>query len=259
MKEVYSIFDVDGKTAIVTGASKGIGYGIAECLAKAGVNLVLASRNPSDGEKAQKKLSQYGAKVIYIPTDVSKIDSVENMVNKTLKQFGRIDILVNNAGVINRRPLVELTEKDWSYVIDINLKGYFLCGQRVAKQMMKQGGGKIINVASIRSLLAADDRGCYCASKGGIVMLTKAMALEWAPFKINVNAIAPGYFATQMVLNYFANNPEAEQKVVEGIPLGRIGKPSDLDGLVLYLVSSASDYVTGQTIYIDGGWSIWKF
>lgn len=259
MKEIYRIFNIEGKTAIVTGASKGIGYGIAECLAKTGVNLMLASRDPHEGERARSELNKFGSQVIYVPTDVSKKDAVENLVSETLSNFGEIDILINNAGVINRGPLLELDEKNWDQVMDINLKGYFLCGQTVARQMVQQGGGKIINVASIRSLLAADERGCYASSKGGIVMLTKAMALEWGRFKINVNAIAPGYFATQMVTDYFAKNPNAERNVVEGTPMGRIGIPSDLDGLVLYLASSASDYLTGQVIYMDGGWSIWKF
>jgi NAD(P)-dependent dehydrogenase (short-subunit alcohol dehydrogenase family) len=259
VKEIFRIFKIEGKTAIVTGASKGIGYGIAECLVKAGAKVMLASRDPREGERARNQLGQFGSHVDYVPTDVSVKDSVENLVSETLKNFGKTDILINNAAIINRGSLLELDEKSWDQVIDINLKGYFLCGQRVAKEMIKQGGGKIINVASIRSLLAADERGCYASSKGGIAMLTKAMALEWSRFKINVNAIAPGYFTTQMVTNYFVKNPDAEQKVVDGIPMGRIGIPTDLDGLVLYLASSASDYMTGQIIYMDGGWSIWKF
>ena len=259
MKKIYEMFDLEGKTAIVTGASKGIGYGIAECFAQAGVNLAVVDREPLSGEGSKGELDTYGIKVLSIPTDVSKRSPVLEMVDKTIAEFGRIDILINNAAIVNRGPLIELQEKDWDKVIDTNLKGYFLCAQAVAKQMMKQGGGKIINIASIRSLLVAHDRGPYCSTKGGIVQLTKAMALEWACHKILVNAIAPGYFSTEMVTNYFEKMPEMEQKVVEGTPLGRIGCPSDLHGVAIFLASDASEFLTGEVIFVDGGWSIWKF
>ena len=259
MREIYKIFNLEGKTAIVTGASKGLGYGIAECFAKAGINLVLANRNPQEGAKAKEKLDSYGTKVIFIPTDVSQKDSVDNMVGKTINEFGRIDILINNAGIINRNPLLDLQEKEWNQVIDTNLKGYFLCAQAAAKQMMKHDGGKIVNIASIRSLLVADKRSAYCATKGGVVQLTKSMAVEWAPHRILVNAVAPGYFATEMVTNYFAKMPEMERTVLDGVPLGRIGQPGDLGGVAIFLASNASDYITGEVIYIDGGWCVWKF
>ena len=259
MKKIYEMFDLEGKNAIITGASRGIGYGIAECFAKSGVNLILVNRNPQDGANAKKKLNRHGTKVLSIPVDVSQKDRVEDAVNKTIDEFGRIDILINNAAIINRGPLMGLKESEWDQVIDINLKGYFLCGQAVAKQMVKQGGGRIINIASIRSLLVADERGAYCSTKGGIVQLTKAMALEWARHKILVNAIAPGYFSTEIVTKYFGKMPEMEQKVVEGIALGRIGHPSDLHGVAIFLASNASNFLTGEVICVDGGWSIWKF
>jgi len=259
MREIYEMFNLEGKTAIVTGASRGLGYGIAECFAKAGVNLVLANRNPQDGANAKEGLDSYGTKVISVPTDVSQKDSVERMVGKTIDKFGGIDILINNAGIMNRNPLLDLQEEEWDKVIDTNLKGYFLCAQTAAKQMVKQGGGRIVNIASIRSLLVADKRSAYCATKGGIVQLTKSMALEWAPYKILVNSIAPGYFATEIVTEYFSKMPEMEQSVLKGIPLNRIGKPSDLCGAAIFLASPASDYLTGAVIYIDGGWCTWKF
>lgn len=259
MNEIYKIFDVKGKNAVVTGSSRGLGFGMAECLVKAGVNVVIANRTEEEGEKAKKTLSQYGTKVLAIPTDVSDKSSVENLVSSAMDAFGVIDILINNAAVINRGPIATMEESSWDQVIDINLKGYFLCAQAVFEQMKKNGGGKIINIASIRSRLSAGERGPYCATKGAVVMLTKSMALEWAAFNINVNAIAPGYFGTKPCLDYFAAEPEMEQKVVSGIPVGRIGIPrEDLSGVTLFLASEASKYVAGETIYVDGGWSTWK-
>jgi NAD(P)-dependent dehydrogenase (short-subunit alcohol dehydrogenase family) len=259
MNEIYQMFNLEGKTAIVTGASKGLGFGLAECFARAGMDLVLVNRNPQDGAAAEKKLSQYGRKVLSISADVSQSGEVAKMVEKAMIELGRIDVLVNNAAIINRGPLMTLSEEAWDQVIDINLKGYFLCGQAVAKHMLKQGGGKIINFASIRSHLVADERGAYCTSKGGITQLTKSMALEWARYNIRVNGIAPGYFATEMVSTYFEKMPEMEKKVVDGIPLSRIGRPEDLYGLALFLASKASDFITGEIININGGWSIWKY
>jgi NAD(P)-dependent dehydrogenase (short-subunit alcohol dehydrogenase family) len=259
MREVYQMFDLEGKTAIITGASKGLGFGMAECFAQAGVDLVLVNRNPKDGANAKKRLDKYGGKVISIPTDVSKIGAVTEMVNQAVAELSKIDILINNAAIINRGPLLELSEEGWDQTMDINLKGYFLCGQAIAKQMANQGGGKIINFASIRSHLVADERGAYSTTKGGIIQLTKAMALEWARYNILVNGIAPGYFATEMVSSYFSKTPEMERKVIDGIPLGRIGQPSDVYGIAIFLASSASDFITGETIYIDGGWSTWKY
>lgn len=259
MKTVYQLFDLSGKSGIITGASQGLGFGIAECFARAGMNLVLVNRNASDGEAAQKKLAQYGGKVIAIPTDVSHRSSVEEMTKKAVSELGKIDVLVNNAAIINRGALMDLSEQDWDETLDINLKGYFLCGQAVARHMVENGGGKIINFASIRSGLVADERGSYCTSKGGVVQLTKSMAFEWAKYNIRVNGIAPGYFGTRMVTDYFAKMPEMEKNVVNGTPLGRIGIPTDLYGIAIFFASSASDYLTGQIIYVDGGWSIWKF
>ncbi|MFH1080114.1 MAG: glucose 1-dehydrogenase [Pseudomonadota bacterium] len=259
MNEIYQMFNLEGKTAIVTGASKGLGFGISECFARAGVDLVLVNRSSHEGANAKKRLSQYGRKVISIPADVSKGGEVVKMVERVIAELGRIDILINNAAINIRGSLMELTEDAWDQMIDINLKGYFLCGQAVAKHMAKQGGGKIINFASIRSHLVADERGAYCATKGGVIQLTKSMALEWARYNVRVNGIAPGYFTTEMISGYFEKMPEMEKKVIEGIPLSRIGRSGDLYGLAVFLASSASDFITGEIIYIDGGWSIWKY
>lgn len=260
MKEIYRMFDLEGKSAIITGASKGLGFGMSQCFAMAGVNLVIASRNRQNGESAAKKLAEYGNKVIFIPTDVSNSSSVAAMVDIAVAKLGgRIDILINNAAIINRGPLLELSEDGWDQALDINLKGCFLCGKAVARHMVAQGGGKIINLASIRSSMVADERAAYSTSKGGIVQLTKSMALEWSNYNIQVNAIAPGYFETEMVTKYFAARPDMEEKVVDGIPLKRIGKTNDIYGLSIFLSSRASDFITGEVIYIDGGWSIWKY
>lgn len=259
MKNVYRIFDLEGKSAIVTGASKGLGFGMSESLAQAGVNVVMVNRNREEGENARKKLDHYDVNVLSIPADVSNRKEVTSMVDQAINELGRIDILINNAAIINRGPLLDLSEEGWSQTLDINLKGSFLCAQATAKHMAKNGGGKIINLASIRSSMVADERGAYSTSKGGVVQLTKAMALEWSKYNILVNAIAPGYFGTEMVSAYFEKVPSMETRVVDGIPLGRIGQPSDLCGLAIFLASAASNFITGQVIYIDGGWSTWKY
>jgi NAD(P)-dependent dehydrogenase (short-subunit alcohol dehydrogenase family) len=178
------------------------------------------------------------------------------MVETVVQEFGRIDILVNNAGVNIRKPVLELTEEDWDTVLDTNLKGYFLVARAVGKHMISQGRGKVINMASILGAVALPNQLAYASSKGGVVQMTKVMALEWASHNIQVNAIAPTYFETPLVAP-LRNDPERYRFIMERTPMGRWGQPEELEGTAVFLASRASDFITGQTIFVDGGWTVW--
>jgi len=251
------LFDVKGWNAIITGGNRGIGLTIAKTLASLGVNIVIVDLD--ERKDIIEKLEQCGVRALSIPADVSVKRCVDKMVKEVLKELGRIDILVNNAGIAIRKLTLDMTEEDWDRTISINLKGVFLCSQTVVREgMMKRRRGKIINVSSVLSLVGlADGRSAYGASKAGVSQLTKAMALEWASYNINVNAIAPGSVKTAMNKEYFEKNPEVIQRFIDKIPLARIAKPEDLIGAVIFLASPASNYITGQTIFVDGGWTIW--
>ncbi len=205
----------------------------------------------------RKKIKGNGAECITIPANVSKKDEVVRMVNKSLEYFGRIDILVNCAGINIRKPSLQFEESEWNEIIDINLKGTFLCCQEVGRLMVEQRSGKVINISSIASLTAMELRGPYCASKAGVSQLTKVLAVEWAPYKVNVNAIAPGAMITPLTSELLKEGSEQYEKHIRKIPLRRFGEVDDLKGIVIFLASSASDYITGQTIFVDGGWTIW--
>jgi len=251
-----SYFDLSRQVAIVTGGSQGIGLTLAKSLASVGAQIVVVNRRAPEGEAAAQGIKQEGGSAISIPADISQKKSVEEMVGKTLKRYGRIDILVNNAGVIVRKPAEETEEKDWDLTMGINLKGLFFCCQVVGKQMIKQKKGKIINLSSVAATFGLKNRAPYNASKAGVSQLTKSLALEWAKYGINVNAIGPGIIRTALNEAYIDSDPEKKRKMIQKIPLGRFGKPEDLSGIVIFLASPASDYLTGQTIYVDGGYSI---
>jgi NAD(P)-dependent dehydrogenase (short-subunit alcohol dehydrogenase family) len=255
--ETKPLFDLQNKVAIVTGASQGIGFSLAETLADYGVNIVMVSRREAEGKKAAEKISERGVECLYFSADVSKKADVMNMVKVTSGHFPTIDILINSAGVNIRKPVLEFEEKEWDQIMDINLKGTFLCCQQVGKIMVQQKKGKIINISSISALTALWDRGVYATSKGGVSQLTKALALEWGPHGVNVNAIAPGVIVTPLTEKLLQKGSEQYEKHMRKIPMGRFGKPGDLQGCAVFLASGASDYITGQTIYIDGGWTIW--
>jgi len=250
------LFDLTGKVAMVTGASKGLGKAMAAGLAKAGADLALCARNLDDLRKAAAEVGKFGTRVETFPLDVLDRESIHEAVDSILSRFGRIDILVNNAGINIRKTVLDLSEEEWDSVLDTNLKGYFLVSQAVAPVMIRQGGGKVINLSSIFGAVGMNHQAAYAASKGGIVQLTKVMAIEWAGSNIQVNAIGPTYFETPLVAA-LRNDPERFRFINERTPMGRWGQPEELEGTVVFLASKASNFITGQTIYVDGGWTIW--
>jgi NAD(P)-dependent dehydrogenase (short-subunit alcohol dehydrogenase family) len=249
----FSIFDLTGKVAIITGGYQGIGRGIADGLAEAGSNVVICARNYERCVEACAEVEKMGVKAFPVRCDITKSEEIENLVAKTVKEMGKIDILVNNAGVGgSEKPILEMSDEDWDYAVNIDLRGAFFCARAVVKEMIKQGGGKIINVASINAFIGMANMSAYCASKGGLVQLTKVMALEFAKHNIRVNAICPGYFLTPMNRKLFES--ELGKKIVQkSIPIGRLGRTEELKGTAIYLASSASDFMTGSCIVLDGG------
>jgi len=250
------IFDLSGKIAVVTGGNRGIGFGIARGLAKAGATVVIANRDKASGQKAAELLGREGFNVVAIPTDVNSVSSIEAMVSKVINDFGRIDILVNNAGILLRKPIIEVTEEDFDQVINTNLRGLFFCCQLVGREMIKNRKGKIINISSIMSQIAWPDRAVYAASKAAVAHLTRALAVEWAKYNITVNSIGPGTIVTDINRKIFEEHPEEFKKIIEAIPRGRQGYPEDCVGLAILFASDASDFITGQNVIADGGATI---
>ena len=240
------------KTAIVTGARRGIGKGIALALAREKCNVVVSDIVQEDSEKVAEEIGVLGVKSLAVKCDVSKKKEVENLFNKTIKEFGSVDILVNNAGIFPFVPFLAMKEEDWDKVLDVNLKSVFLCSQEAAKVMKE--GGKIINISSIASFVGFEGLVHYCASKGGVNSMIRALALELAPKLITVNAIAPGAIDTPGASE--TSNEEVKKQTVSMIPLKRIGLPKDIAGAVVFLASDKANYITGQTIIVDGGWTL---
>jgi NAD(P)-dependent dehydrogenase (short-subunit alcohol dehydrogenase family) len=251
------LFDLKEKVAIVTGGNRGIGFAVAGGLAKAGAAVIIANRNADAGQKAALEIRNDGFNATSIPADVSEKSSVENLVTRVLEDFGRIDILVNSAGVIDRGPVEDFSEEQYDYIMNINLKGLFFCCQLVGKEMIKQGRGKIINISSNVSEVIQAGRVVYAASKAGVSHLTRGFALEWAKHNINVNAIGPGPTITELNRKYFEDNPADLQARIDSIPMARVGDPQDLVGAAILLAGDASSYITGQTLLVDGGSTIW--
>ena len=247
-------FDLSGRVAIVTGAGRGLGYHISLALARYGADLVVCSRTPSELEKVGKEIERLHRKVLVRQMDVTKIPEIYAMVKESVKMFGRIDILVNNAGVNVPQWAVDVTEETWDKIIDTNLKSAFFCAQSVGKVMIQQKKGKIINISSQSGSVGIPQRAAYCSSKGGINLLTKVLAIEWAQYNIHVNAIAPTFIETPFT-KYMFEKEEFREYILENIPLGRIGQPQDVVGAVIYLASEASNLVTGHVLLIDGGWT----
>lgn len=248
--------DLSNKVTIVTGGSRGIGLALAKGLANSGAPTVIVNRTPSAGEGAAQSIREAGGSAISIPADVRQKESVERMVEKTLAHYGRIDILVNSAGVNVRKPAIELTEEDVDMILDTNLKGLFLCCQLVGKEMIRQRSGKIINISSMAATFGMVNRAPYTASKAGVSQLTRAFALEWAKYGVSVNAIGPGIVQTPLTEAYMKSDPDRLERVLRKLPIGRFEKPEDLIGVTLFLASQASDYMIGQTLYVDGGYSL---
>ena len=253
MGSSLDLFDLLGRVAIVTGGSRGIGFAIAEGLASAGASVVIADILTEQGEKASGDLKAKGYPSTFIEVDVTKRDTVQRMVSDTLKAFNQIDILVNCAGIILRKPIEEVTDEEWTAVMDVNLRGMFLCSQIVGIEMIRRKQGKVINISSNVSQVLQPLRGVYAISKAGVSHLTKVMALEWALHSINVNAIAPAPTLTSLNRKYFEDHPEDLKERIRSIPLGRMGSPQDYVGMAILLASRASDFITGQTIFVDGG------
>ncbi|MBY0149166.1 SDR family NAD(P)-dependent oxidoreductase [Neobacillus niacini] len=247
-------FNLNGKVALVTGGSKGIGYGMAHALGHYGATLIISSRGAEEGVMAVSQLKKENINAAYFPCDVTKKDQVDQLVSQIVEQYGSLDILVNNAGMNIRKPLPEIEESDWDTVLEVNLKGIFLVGQAVAKQMMKQNYGKIINISSILGSIGMPFQTSYAASKGGINQITKVWAEELAPYNITVNAIGPGYISTPMTKEWLSD-PERSEKIINSTMIKRIGETSDLVGPVVFFASDTSKYVTGQVLNVDGGWT----
>lgn len=250
------MFDLTNKVAIVTGARRGIGRGIALMMAKAGAKVVVSDLNLEECQKVVEEIKKIGSDGLAVKCDVTNEKEVEEMVLKTVEKFGKVDILVNNAGIAPFKPFLEITEEDWDKVLAVNLKGYYLCAQAAAKEMIKNGWGRIINIASVamgQVGFGFPNLTHYCASKGGIVAFTEALALELTPKGINVNAISPGVIDTEMA-KPVTENPEMRETILSRIPKGRVGRPEDIAAAVVFLASEEADYITGATLVVDGGW-----
>ncbi len=250
------LFDLSGRVALVTGASKGLGKALVAALAGAGADIALYARNKQDLENVKLSVQAMGRKAEAFCVDVLDKSQIDRNLKATLECFGHVDILVNNAGVNIRKPVLELSPDEWDLVVNTNLKGYFLMAQAVVPDMLSRGCGKVINMASILGTVALPTQVAYASSKGGVIQMTKVMALEWAKQGVQVNAIGPTYFETPLVAQ-LRNDPERFQFIVDRTPMGRWGQPEELAGIVIFLASRASDFITGQTIFIDGGWTIW--
>ncbi len=250
-----SLFDLRGKTAAVTGASRGIGLVAATTLGEAGADLVLFDLAPLD--EAARQIQSLGRRALPLKVDVSSQESVQKAVAEGVRLFGKLDIIVNAAGTNLRKPATDWIEQEWDRVVNVNLRGTFFCCQEAGKQMItQQTGGKIINIASLLSAFGVPIAGIvpYACSKAGVGGLTRSLAMEWAKHKINVNAVGPGYISTELTRTIH-EDPTRSSMIESRIPMGRWGVPEDLKGAFLFLASHASDYVTGQILFVDGGWT----
>lgn len=250
-----NLFDLTGQVALVTGGMGGLGRPIAAGLAAAGATVAVADLKLDQAGAVLAEIAATGQRGLALALDVTQAASVQAVVDRLLADFGRIDVLVNCHGLTKRVASVDFLEADWDRIIDVNLKGAFLCCQRVGRVMLQQGRGSIINFASIGGLVGLPTSVAYCASKGGVVQLTRTLGVEWAPFGVRVNAIAPSSFNTPMVRNVLDAEPEYRNRVVSKIPLGRIAEPSEIVGSVLYLAAPASSMVTGTILAVDGGYT----
>jgi len=248
-------FNLSGKVAVVTGSTKGIGYGIAKGLAQAGAAVVVTSRRQADCDRVAAEIAgEYGVPTLAVAADVTNLGQIDELMERARLAFGRIDILVNNAGTAITKRAEELTEADWERVTSVDQKAVFFVSQAAGKQMIAQGGGKIINVASIMGVVGDKQILPYCVAKGGVIQMTKALALEWAKYNIQVNALCPGYVITPM------NEADLQQEkirdhILKSTPMRRFGEIEDMTGPAVFLASAASNYMTGQTLIVDGGWT----
>lgn len=245
------MFDLKNKVAIVTGSTKGIGKAIAIEFAKRGANVVVSGR--SNGEPVVKKIKSLGKKTIFVKADMSSHEDIKKLVSETIKKFRKIDILVNNAGVFKPSPVDKVTPEDWEMTLKVNLESCFFLSQEVSKHMVKKKKGSIINVASIAGLRSYPNASAYCASKGGLINLTRSLATDLGSKGIRVNSICPGVIETAMTKDMLSDK-KTKQGILSKIPLGRVGKPLDIAGPAVFLASDASSYMTGTELVVGGGW-----
>jgi len=247
---------LEGKVAVVTGAGSGIGRAIAHRFAQEGASVVIAEVNRDAGASAASEIRAEGGSALFVPTDVSRAADVEAMVRRTVAEFGRLDVLVNNAAIQILGRLADTSEEDWDRLQSVNLKGVFLCSKYAIPEMVRTGGGSIVNLASVLGLVGDPDLAAYCAAKGGVLALTKAAALAYGPAGIRVNAICPGDVDTPMVRDYFNNDPDPEalrRRISSEYALRRIAEPREIAEAALFLASDASSFVTATALVIDGG------
>ncbi len=243
---------LDGKVALVTGASSGIGQATAIAFARAGAKVVVASRRIAEGEETMHRIQEIGGEAIFVKTDVSKSAEVEALVNKTVNTYGRLDCAFNNAGIPASSPLINISEEDWDRVFDVNLKGTWLCLKYEIRAMLKQGGGAIVNVGSIGGVIGFSGYTCYCASKGGVIALTRAAAMEYAKSGIRINVVSPGAIETDMLAAIPAHQLA---QIIAMHPIGRSGEPAEVAEAVMWLCSDAATFVIGHNMMIDGGYT----
>jgi 2-deoxy-D-gluconate 3-dehydrogenase len=247
---------LDGKVALVTGAGSGIGQAIALAVAEAGADCIPTElpEKMASLEPICRSIRAAGRQAIPLPLRLPDAASIDSLVTHAVQAAGRVDILVNNAGVNIPRNALDVTEEDWDRVLDTNLKGLFFLSQRVAREMIRSGGGRIINMASQNGVVGYYKRAAYCSSKAGVVNLTRVLAVEWAPYHIRVNAVAPTFILTPLTQSTF-DDPVLREDLLKRIPVGRVGQPEDVVGAVVFLASPAADLITGHTLLVDGGWT----
>jgi NAD(P)-dependent dehydrogenase (short-subunit alcohol dehydrogenase family) len=250
------LFDLTGRVAVVTGAGRGLGRTMALALAAAGADVAVSARTRPELETLAAEIEALGRRGAVVTADITKEADAVRLADEAAGRLGRVDILVNNAGINVRKPVLELSEAEYRQVLDTNLVGYFHCARAVGRVLVAQGSGKVINISSIMGRVALASQGAYASSKGAIEQLTKVLALEWAPNNVQVNAIGPTYFETDLTRPLF-EDPERNRFISERTPMGRWGQPHELAGAVIFLASRASDYITGHTLMVDGGWTAW--
>ncbi|MCX7624352.1 MAG: 3-oxoacyl-ACP reductase family protein [Thermomicrobium sp.] len=248
---------LDGKVALVTGASSGLGHACALALAEAGADVAVASRSLDHLAEVCRAPRSHGRRAFPVAVDARDVSQIRRMADTVQAHFGRIDILVNSAGLNIPQPALEVTEEAWDTVLDTNVKGLFFCCQAVGRSMVAQRSGRIVNIGSTMGLVGLADRAACCASKGAVTQLTKVLAIEWAPYNVTVNAVAPTFVETPLTRPFFENLPGFREEVLRRIPLGRLGLPEEVAAAVVFLASDAARMITGVTLPVDGGSTAW--